>query len=261
MRILVISDIHSNIQALSAVLSEEKDIDCVWCAGDLVDYGTSPCQVTDWFISEGAHCRTVTGNHDTHLVNVYHSGESSQVKPAQFKWIHQNCLQLNPHQVSFLQGLPESLTFEQDGWWYLMVHQYDPTATYRTIESTEEFDAFWNANTPEQFRYVPRKRILTGHTHRQAVHCLYGNRQWINPGSISYRRPDESDKNAQYAVIENGMITLRRIPYDRSVQYEAARYYWKNRSMMETEIQDFFFFFGDAKTSRDPLPCPGGKQI
>ena len=41
MRILLISDIHSNIEALKAILNKEKDFDLLAVAGDLVDYGTN----------------------------------------------------------------------------------------------------------------------------------------------------------------------------------------------------------------------------
>ena len=70
---------------------------------------------------------------------------------------------------------------------------------------------------------------------------------------MSYRRPDDPEKTAQYAVIENGEISLRQVPYDASAQLAAAKEYLAKDAMMETELQDFFFFFGNAKTSRDPL--------
>ena len=37
------------------------------------------------------------------------------------------------------------------------------------------------------------------------------------------------------------------------LQLAAAKEYLAKDAMMETELQDFFFFFGNAKTSRDPL--------
>ena len=43
------------------------------------------------------------------------------------------------------------------------------------------------------------------------------------------------------------------MPYDASAQLAAAKEYLAKDAMMETELQDFFFFFGNAKTSRDPL--------
>ena len=95
--------------------------------------------------------------------------------------------------------------------------------------------------------------MIFGHSHRQCEHILQGDRLWLNPGSISYRRPDDPDKSAQYMLIEDGEISFRSCPYDRSVQKAVADSYRADGGMMRTEIQDFMFFFGDAKTSRDPL--------
>ena len=95
--------------------------------------------------------------------------------------------------------------------------------------------------------------MIFGHTHRQCIHTLGEGMEWINPGSISYRRPDDPDKTAHYAVILDGKIQLKSIAYDRTLQLAEAKRFLKNDRMMRTELQDFMFFFGDAKTSRDPL--------
>ena len=77
--------------------------------------------------------------------------------------------------------------------------------------------------------------------------------EWLNPGSASYRRPDDPDKTAHYVTITDGEICLKQIPYDRKPQLEKAKEFISTDKMMRTEIQDFMFFFGDAKTSREPL--------
>lgn len=77
--------------------------------------------------------------------------------------------------------------------------------------------------------------------------------EWLNPGSISYRRPDDPDKSANYMVISDGNVEFKSLYYDRSVQLAEAEAFKKSGQMMDTEIQDFMFFFGNARTSRDPL--------
>jgi predicted phosphodiesterase len=57
----VISDIHSNLEALSAVLFEIKGMD-VYCLGDLVDYGANPNEVVDEIRKKKVVC--ILGNHD-----------------------------------------------------------------------------------------------------------------------------------------------------------------------------------------------------
>ena len=42
MRILILSDVHSNYPALTAVLDAAADVDAVFCLGDLVTFGPNP---------------------------------------------------------------------------------------------------------------------------------------------------------------------------------------------------------------------------
>lgn len=251
MKLLVISDLHSNIWALEAVLSREQDYDLLCCAGDLVDYGTAPCEVVDRMQDIGKKI-LVRGNHDVHTVNIYKENKFQTVSPEEYKWVHHNCRRLGAERISYLNSLPEHETFEADGCVYLIRHQYD--AGYGTIESRSQFDRYWAAYADQRYADAKNRRMIFGHSHRQCIHVLDEGMLWLNPGSISYRRPDDPDKTAHYAVIENGEISLKRVSYDRSCLFREARELAEKHGMMETELQDFFFFFGDAVTSRDPLP-------
>jgi predicted phosphodiesterase len=64
MRVAVISDIHSNLPALEAVLAEirQQDPDEVWCLGDIVGYGADPNACTAIVGESVARC--LAGNHD-----------------------------------------------------------------------------------------------------------------------------------------------------------------------------------------------------
>lgn len=252
MKILLLSDIHSNIWSLEAILKAESHFDLFCCAGDLVDYGIAPLEVLD-AVRRIEPQALVQGNHDSHLTRVFREGSYGSVAPSDFKWVHQNCLLLASADVSFLEALPLHEAFEADGWTYLLQHQY--ADGYETIESSFQFDSYWRDNAPSAFVDAPRRRMIFGHSHRQCIHKLGEGCEWINPGSTSYRRPDDPDKTAHYAVIEGGEVTLKRIPYDRSALLAAARSYHGRAAMMETELQDFFFFFGDARSARDPLPA------
>lgn len=251
MKLLVISDIHSNIWALNEILKAEPQFDLLCCAGDLVDYGTAPREVIGW-MQACENKQLVQGNHDLHTVNVWKEQRFHDISLDQYKWVHHNCRRLDEAHISYLESLPAHLTFEADGWAYLICHQYDER--YGVIESRSQFEEFWNTYADEAYRNARKRRIIFGHSHRQCIHVLDDGMEWLNPGSASYRRPDDPDKTAHYAVIEDGVIRLRRIPYDRSRLFEEARALAVSHGMMTTELQDFFFFFGDAKTSRDPLP-------
>ena len=63
MKLLIISDIHSNYEALLAVAHAEE-ADEVWCLGDLVDFGAQPTEAVQWVRHHTRARRCVQGNHD-----------------------------------------------------------------------------------------------------------------------------------------------------------------------------------------------------
>lgn len=250
MKLLILADIHANIWALDTILEAERDVDMVCCAGDYTDYGIAPSEVIGRMRELKPACH-VYGNHDIHVLNTYRSGEWRHTDAGEYKWVHYNCERLGTGEIAWLSSLPETACFEADGWKYVIQHQYDKG--YGTIESTYAFDGFWREKTDCGAEPDEKRRVVFGHTHRQCIHVLDENTQWINPGSVSYRRPDDPDKTAHYAVVTDGRVQLRRISYDRSRLLAEAEKFRLSDRMMRTEIQDFRFFFGDAVTSRDPL--------
>ena len=62
MRVAVLSDIHSNVVALDAVLDSAGPVDAIWHLGDVVGYGPEPDAVVDRLAAAGAV--GVAGNHD-----------------------------------------------------------------------------------------------------------------------------------------------------------------------------------------------------
>lgn len=248
MKVLVVSDVHANIAALNTILEKEADYDILCCAGDYTDYGIYPAEVIERFRNlKNTHL--VYGNHDLHVINTYESKEWKNVEDGKYKWVHYNCEQLNDQGIRWLKQLPETAYFEADGWKYGIAHQYD--SGYGTIESRYAFDKYWAEHYGTD--NTGNRRLIFGHTHRQCIHILGDGMEWLNPGSASYRRPDDPDKTAHYATITDGEIRLKQIPYDRKPQFEKAKEFMSTDKMMRTEIQDFMFFFGDAKTSREPL--------
>ncbi len=250
MKILVISDIHGNIDALDAVYNRESDADQIWFAGDFVDYGPFPKEVVRW--CAGHDVIAVRGNHDDYLLV---ADERSRHQPVEGsghrKWLDYTREQLSAEDIEYLASVPESVVLEADGFTYVMRHMFNG---YDLILGTHEFEPFW-----EEFggpKDTDQKRVILGHTHRQGLHLLGDGDLWLNPGSVSYRRPDETDKRAHYAVIEDGVIELRRLSFDRSRALRVSLEEVVKGSMLETELQDAMFFFGDAPTTRSPLPTP-----
>ncbi|MHC4593070.1 MAG: metallophosphoesterase family protein, partial [Planctomycetota bacterium] len=66
--IAVISDIHSNLEALRAVLAQVPDAETVYCAGDVVGYGPNPNECCELVRERDIKC--IQGNHDFVCANL-----------------------------------------------------------------------------------------------------------------------------------------------------------------------------------------------
>jgi putative phosphoesterase len=215
MKILVFSDIHSNIHALEAIWKQAKDSDLIYCIGDLVDYGPYPKEVLDWVREHNVIA--VMGNHDQWVARRYRQGAFMETLPLQERmWINHNISQLNDDDIAYLEQLPTTLTFCADGFDYALTHIHDG---YREIKSLHQYEAF----RADRFDGADYTRLLLGHTHRQALRYLSDDVLWLNPGSGSYRRPDDPDKTAHYATIVDGQISLGRVAFDHGHLYHVTQ--------------------------------------
>ena len=112
MRILVISDIHSNYRALKATLDTFDDVDEVWCLGDIVEYGPRP---SDCIELVRQNCQqVVVGNHDLYF--------SKCLPQSNYGWTgwYPNNTPIND--LDYISGLPSLLTLDRDGISYCLVH-------------------------------------------------------------------------------------------------------------------------------------------
>lgn len=204
MKLVIISDLHSNIENLQAVLAAEADADLVYCVGDVVDVGFHPCEVVDYLREHAIPC--VRGNHDDKIVRLWHEGVDRKAVPKNFP--EHNAQLLDASHIEYLQHLPERLTFSHDGVSYLMQHLYKG---YDLVGSDYEFDAFWgDAPVDPAARH---RCIIFGHTHHQAVTWLAEDRCWINPGSIGYNRPQDPFPGTRYLTISDGVPRFHRLEH------------------------------------------------
>ena len=242
MKLLILSDVHSNLCALEAIWEREPDCDAVYCAGDLVDYGTSPGEVIRWFREH--RVQAVFGNHDQNLVRIYeqYNGDVSGIAPEDYWWVHHNCSRLSREDIDYLKALPETLDFTADGYYYRMSHQFAPN--YARPQTVHQFDTYVNSALPQR-QDLP-VRLIFGHTHRQAVCQFREGRLWMNPGSASYRRADDPDKTAHYAVIRDGVISLKAVEYSRLPLLRETLDLALSHRMARSELRLAFFFFGSA---------------
>ncbi|MBO9358793.1 MAG: metallophosphoesterase family protein [Thermomicrobium sp.] len=227
MRVLVVSDIHGNLEALEAVLAAAGPVDRVWCLGDVVGYGPRPreCVERIWEVAGPA---TVLGNHDAAC-----SGRLplEGFNPAARYALRWTMLQLGTEHRAFLENLPEKLVLDE----VTLVHGSLRAPIWEYVFTTEQ------ART--NFRLLETRLCFFGHTHvpfllseeaaqrgerplqpsdGMVIDTREG-RLLVNPGSVG--QPRDGDPRAAFLLWEPEAqrLTFRRVPYNiEAVQAEMA---------------------------------------
>jgi len=208
MKILLLSDIHANSVALSAI---RESFDVCLCLGDLVEYGTEPLPCIEWVRRKAHAC--VRGNHDHYTVQriATASGHGCKRLAAATRELHWK--ELQPSHIKFLSRLPVTQTLQLDGKTFYLVHATprDPLDEYLSNDP-----AGWKA----RLSGIEADFVCVGHTHIP-MHLDLDRWQLINPGSVG--QPRDGDSRAAYAVIENGELSFRRVEYDIDAAVDQMR--------------------------------------
>ena len=199
MTILIISDLHGNLEALEAL---PRNFDHLWVLGDLVNYGPNPAEVIQ-FVREHASA-VVRGNHD-HAIAFNEDPRCSE----RFRQMADETSRftrsvLGEQDLNYLRNLPLKIGFEESGIRVLMCHATPghPLFEYRTPESP-----LWFRDQAEPSSSV----LLVGHTHLP-FQLTSAGRSVVNPGSVGQAKHGRPE--ACYAKWEDSRITLHTVPYD-----------------------------------------------
>lgn len=199
MKTLILSDIHANLPALESVLQMEGSFDVCLFLGDLVDYGPFPKECIRFLKNEMDI--GVRGNHDQALafeVDCGCRGDFQQFSEETRAW-HRTLL--GRSEIQFLKHLQPLQRVHIEGRSVYLAHASPRGDLFRYLQE-EEVD--------EEIVGFTDEIILLGHTHIQFRRHV-GHTLVVNPGSVGLAR-DGGD--ACYAVMQDGDITLHRIPYD-----------------------------------------------
>ncbi|WP_408955424.1 metallophosphoesterase family protein [Natroniella sp. ANB-PHB2] len=195
MRLAIISDIHSNIDALNQVLEDIKrrDIEQVFCLGDLVGYNPFPNQVVKRIKEEGI--KTVQGNYDDAIANSrivcgcdYKTEQAKKIGLNSIQFTNQ---EINEQNREFLKELPHQLEVETGDLKALLVHG-----------SPRQLNEYLYADSQEVIEVAQDLKadlLLCGHTHLP-YHKLIAGKHIINVGSVG--KPKHGNPNAVYTIIE-----------------------------------------------------------
>ncbi len=227
MRIAVISDVHSNLVALDAVLAGAGSVDAVWHLGDVVGYGPEPDAVVDRLAAAGAI--GVRGNHDAAAVGGTEIEWFNPDARSAMEWTRQV---ISERTRAWLTDLPERR--EMAG--FTLVHGSGRDPIWEYVTSPAEAQASLAA--------MGTTHGLNGHTHFPAAFVvvddrvgrlgpergradatikLAGGRLLLNPGSVG--QPRDGDPRASYMVVDTDAGTARwaRVGYDIAAVGAAMR--------------------------------------
>lgn len=226
--IAIISDIHSNFEALEAVLEDIKQFDVTdtYCLGDIIGYGPSPRECIDKVME----CKIVIlGNHDQGAMfdpdGFNPSAEKaifwtrSQLESPQEHWEERE------RRWEFLAERPRS--FRENGFLFVHGSARNPLNEYVFPED------IYNQRKMERIFSMVEKYCFQGHTHVPGIfleegpeagygffspeeidyeHPLDDRKTLCNVGSVG--QPRDGDSRACYVLLDEKTIRYRRVEYD-----------------------------------------------
>lgn len=202
-RVAFISDVHSNLEALEAVLDEVGRLR-VLCAGDIVGYGASPNDVVKLLREVGATC--VEGNHDEAAL----TGDYGHFNPTAEMAAIWTSEHLSDESRAFLSSLPRQVRVGVAGRRLFMTHGSPDDPMWEYVHPETHSDLF-----DHYLGKVGADILALGHTHT-AFQWRGDEGLVFNPGSVG--QPRDGDPRASFAIlsVEGGRVEVepRRVEYD-----------------------------------------------
>lgn len=217
MRYGIFADVHSNLEALEAVIHAYKKeaIDKYLCAGDVVGYGANPKECIEQV--KMFTMVTVAGNHDWASVDLFSTDYFNPVAKEAVYWTAHN---IDEQSRYFLEHLG------------LIYKNEDLTMVHGTLDDPQDFnymtDDYIAAKT---FALLETNTCFVGHTHVAEIFIqdkdnrIYyqggnnidikeENKYIINVGSVG--QPRDGNSQAAYCIYDTDtkIVQIKRINYD-----------------------------------------------
>lgn len=215
MRFAIFSDIHANLEALTAVLADARDRDCTHfiCLGDVVGYNANPHECAE--IVQKMECPIVKGNHDEQASLPGPVEGFNVLAEEAINWTRK---QLTNGDKQWLRSLP----FMRE------VHGF--TIVHATLDAPDQWGYVFNSiEASASFAHQHTAVCFFGHTHvagafirdsgvskmkTDQLQIEEPKNYFINVGSVG--QPRDGDWRAAYCIyhIDNKVVEQRRLKYD-----------------------------------------------
>ena len=216
MRYGIFSDVHGNLEALTAVIDayQSEKIDTYFCLGDVVGYGANPNEcihVVDQLVSQ-----CIAGNHDWAAIEKIDITYFNLVAKQAIVWTKQH---LSEASLRFLKNL--ELGFKNND--LILVHG--------TLQNPEEFIYLFDSTQAEQtFSFMDHRVCFLGHTHVPQIIIQRDQRIFysetmdvrleddqkyiVNVGSVG--QPRDGNPETAYCIYDTELktVSIKRIPYN-----------------------------------------------
>lgn len=221
MRIGILGDIHSNLEALTAVVRamRAEGVDHWVQVGDIVGYGPDPCACLD--IVRELDAAVCMGNHDAAVVGLLETDYFNAYARMAIEWTR---TQLRLRDLAYLRNLPISIT-RRDA---------DYTVVHGSLYMPEQFGyVLTSVEAVESIRHQETLMCFVGHSHVPAIYVLTEDeptirtitppfelntrgaaRILVNVGSVG--QPRDENRDAAYCIwdTETSELAIRRTAYD-----------------------------------------------
>jgi diadenosine tetraphosphatase ApaH/serine/threonine PP2A family protein phosphatase len=233
MRVLIVSDIHGNLQAFEAVLAAAGTVDTLWNLGDTVGYGGNPNEVIERIRPLASV--NVRGNHDRVCCGLTSAQGFNPIAAAAANWTHRK---LTPENLEWVRAMPQGpirasarvlcahgsplhedhyIISMRDAWTPLQRMETEITFFGHThmqggfSQNEEE----WEEDRPEYH--------ASDVAEQSTMDVPVGTRHLINPGSVG--QPRDGDWRAAFAIYDDQAerVTFCRVPYDVAGAQAAIR--------------------------------------
>lgn len=217
MRYGIFSDVHSNLEALKAVIKayKKEKIDTYLCIGDIVGYASNPNQCIEE--TKAIASIVVAGNHDWAAVDLFSPDYFNEVAREAIFWTKRKLSDLSRY---FLESL--KLVYEND----------ELTLVHGTLHNPQDFNYMTDSFTAKQTFILQQTDVcFIGHTHIPGIFVkdkdgnLYyrednlceikpGNKYIVNAGSVG--QPRDGNPKAAYCIYDSDkkQVQIKRIDYD-----------------------------------------------